>query len=188
MNKKIDKEKFLVDEIKKDKRNFERIYELYYNKLKNYLRKRLREKSLCEDMASAVFEKAYKSIDDFKWQGVSLSAWIFRIARNLLTDHYRKIGRIGETVSLTEIENFFEDDEKSAYSEYIRDEEESALYDAIREFNEEDQYLIYYKFFEDITNIEIGKLVGITESNVGTKLYRIRKKLKKILSKKGIFK
>lgn len=181
-------EKTLIREIKKDKKKFGRIYELYYNKVRNYLRRRLNQKSLSEDMASAVFEKAYKSIDDFKWQGVSLSAWIFRIARNLLTDHYRKIGRIGETVSLTEIENFFEDEEKSVYSEYIQDEEESALYDAIREFKEEEQYLIFYKFFEDLTNIEIAKLVGISESNVGTKLYRIRKRLKEILSKKGIFK
>ncbi len=181
-------ERSIIEEIQRDKKKFGSIYKLYYNKVRNYLRKRLNEKSLSEDMASAVFERAYKSIDDFKWQGISLSAWIFRIARNLLTDYYRKIGRIGETVSLTEIENFFEDEEKSAYSEYIQDEEESALYDAIREFREEEQYLIYYKFFEDLTNIEIAKLVGISESNVGTKLYRIRKKLKEILSKKGIFK
>jgi RNA polymerase sigma factor (sigma-70 family) len=74
------------------------------------------------------------------------------------------------------------------YSDYIKDEEENVLYNMLREFNEKEQYLLYYKFFEDLTNKEISKIVGISESNVGTKLYRIRKKLKIILQSNSIFK
>lgn len=181
------KERDFIKLIKKDKKNFEKVYEEYYQIVVHYLRKRINNKSLSEDLASEVFEKAFRAIDDFKWQGVSLSAWIFRIARNLLTDYYRKVGRFGESVSLTEIEDLFEDEEVSLHADLVKSEEELILYDAIREFREEDQFLIYYKFFEDLSNKEIAKITGLAETNVGTRLYRIRKKLRNILSKKGVF-
>jgi len=151
------------------------------------LKKRMHSHAQSEDLASEVFEKAYKAIDDFRWQGISLSAWIFRIARNLLTDYYRKTGKDGRSISLTEIEDLFEDEEVSLFSDYARSEEDLALYDALREFNELDQHLIYYKFFEDLSNKEIASLTGLAESNVGTRLYRIRGKLKMILSKSKPF-
>lgn len=182
---KIEKELFNL--VRKDKKNFDKIYQKYYNLVLNYIRNRISNKAIGEDLASEVFEKALKAIDDFKWQGVSLSAWIFRIARNLLTDYYRKVGRVGENISLTEIENLFEDVEANQYLDFIRDEEDMALYDAIREFKEKDQYLIYYKFFEDLRNKGIARVTGLSESNVGTRLYRIRRKLRIILKKKGIF-
>lgn len=181
--KEAQKEQELIKSIKKNKKNFSVLFDRYYKLVLNYLKKRINNKSLSEDLASEVFEKAFRAIDDFKWQGVSLSAWIFRIARNLLTDYYRKVGKYGEEVSLTEIENFFEDSDVSLYADVIKDEEAAMLYDAIREFREEDQFLIYYKFFEDLTNKEISKITGLEESNVGTRLYRIRKKLRSILKK-----
>ncbi|MBN2015859.1 RNA polymerase sigma factor [Candidatus Dojkabacteria bacterium] len=185
MNSKDTKEKELISLIKKDKKAFEKVYSLYYKKVLNYIRSRVNEKSVAEDLASEVFEKAFKAIEDFKWQGISLSAWIFRIARNLLTDYYRKVGRVGETVSLSEIEDLFEDPGAKVYLDFIKGEEEIALYDAIREFPEKDQYLIYYKFFEGFSNKEIAKITGLAESNVGTRLYRIRGKLRQILKKSG---
>ena len=180
-------EQELIGRIKRDKKNFSIVYKQYHRVVLHYIKRRINNKAICEDLASEVFEKAFKAIDDFKWQGVSLSAWIFRIARNLLTDYYRKVGKFGKEVSLSEIEDLFEDPEVSLHSDLVQSEEEIALYDAIREFNEEDQYLIYYKFFEDLSNKEIAKITGLAETNVGTRLYRIRKKLRKIFKKKGIF-
>lgn len=185
-NENSDKE--LLKLVKKEKSFFGEVYKRYYKKIFNYIRRRVESKSICEDLTSEVFEKAYNAIDDFKWQGISISAWLFRIAKNLLTDYYRKSGRIGEIISLSEIESFLEGNERSLYSDYIKDEEENVLYNTLREFNEKEQYLLYYKFFEDLTNKEISKIVGISESNVGTKLYRIRKKLKIILQSSNIFK
>lgn len=182
-NKEVYKdEKELVKLIKKDKAYFGKVYEQYYRLILNYLKKRMHSYAQSEDLASEVFEKAYRAIDDFRWQGISLSAWIFRIARNLLTDYYRKVGKGANDISLTEIEDLFEDEEVSLFVEYARSEEDLALYDALREFNELDQHLIYYKFFEDLSNKEIATITGLAESNVGTRLYRIRRKLKHLLA------
>lgn len=180
-------EENLVKDIKRDKQKFSIIYEKYYPVILNYLKKRLRNKELCEDLASEIFEKAYNSISDFKWQGVSLSSWLFRIAKNLLTDFYRQKYKFGSNYSLDAIENSIEDIEISLFADFVKDEEEIALYNALREFNELDQYLIYHRFFEGLSNKEIAELTSLAESNVGTRLYRIRKKLRLILKKEGIF-
>ncbi|MBU0975694.1 MAG: RNA polymerase sigma factor [Patescibacteria group bacterium] len=182
-----EEDKAILEQIKKDKKGFDKIYTKYYKVVLNYIKSRINDKALGEDLTSEVFIKVYKAIGDFKWQGVSLSSWIFRIARNLLTDYYRKISRKQEAISLTEIENLFEDQTATNFTDFIRDEEEQALYDAIREFAENDQFLIYYKFFEGLTNVEIAKLSGLKESNVGTRLYRIKKQMKKILKSKNLF-
>jgi len=57
------------------------------------------------------------------------------------------------------------------------------LFNAIGELEETDQYLVYYKFFESMSNREISKITGLTETNIGTKLFRIRKKIGKIIKK-----
>ena len=183
--KKIDKEdeRKLLEEVKKNKKEFDKIYSKYYKVVLNYIRSRTSDKLISEDLTSEVFLKVYRAIDDFKWQGISISSWIFRITRNLLTDYYRKVGRQGKTLSLTEIENLFEDADAKDFVDFTSDKEQVELYNAIREFSEQDQYLIYYKFVEELSNKEIAKLTDLAESNVGTRLYRIRKKLRGILEK-----
>jgi len=175
------KEQKLIKKIKKDKNHFSALYDDYFPLVLGYFKRRVKGHQLAEDLSSEVFEKVFRAIDDFKWQGVSLSAWIFRIARNLLTDYYRKKSKVADIVSLTELEDIVKDPEMSVVGDAIADEESKALYDALREFREEDQYLIYYKFFEELSNKEISQLTGLAESNVGTRLYRIRNKLRNIL-------
>lgn len=62
-----------------------------------------------------------------------------------------------------------------------REEEDTLLYRALKELSADEQYLIYYKFFEELSNAKISEITGLTETNISTKLHRIRKKLAKIL-------
>jgi len=184
----MDEDQKLLKKVRKNKSQFALVYSKYQKKIFNYINKRVSNREISEDLVSEIFEKAYNAIDDFKWQGISLSSWLFRIAKNLLTDYYRKKHKIGSNISLNEIEEIIEDDASSIYSDYIRDLEEKALFNSLREFNEYDQYLIFYKFFEGLSNKDIAKITGLAESNVGTRLYRIRAKLKDYLKNYKIFK
>ncbi len=124
-------------------------------------------------------------MNDFQWQGIAISAWVFRIARNHLIDYYRKQNKYKNDKSLDEIINIVESTLPNADFEMQRDEEDILLYNAIKEVDEEDQYLVYYKFFEEMSNSEIADLTGMTETNIGTRLHRIRKKLAKIINAKS---
>jgi RNA polymerase sigma-70 factor (ECF subfamily) len=63
--------------------NFDKIYLFYAEKIKNYFRPRVsNDEFIAEDLTSQTFEKAIKNIQTFKWQGVSFSSWLYKIANN----------------------------------------------------------------------------------------------------------
>lgn len=161
------------------------LYRAYYQKVLDFLSKKVSSREIAEDLTSEVFEKIWRTVDDFQWQGIKISAWIFRIARNHLIDYYRKQNKYKNDRSLDEILNIVESTLPSADSEIEREEEDVQLFNAIKELNEDDQYLIYYKFYEEMSNSKIAEVTGMTETNIGTKLHRIRKKLAKIINAKS---
>lgn len=148
-----------------------------------FVHKRVSNEAVAEDLTSEIFEKVLLSIADFQWQGITVTAWIFKIARNHIIDYYRKNEKHKGEKSLEDIVNFVESNVPSVDVEAEADEEEVELYNAIRELDEEDQYLVYYKFFEELSNKEIAQLLHLSETNIGTKLHRTRKKLEKIIQK-----
>ncbi|MBP9759121.1 sigma-70 family RNA polymerase sigma factor [Candidatus Dojkabacteria bacterium] len=158
------------------------IYEAYYDNIFYFVHSRIKKREDAEDITSLVFEKVLKKLKDFKWQGVTITTWIYRIARNAIIDSYRKNNDRTKDSSIEEIGNFIESEDRHIESILIDGEEEIKLYKALRTFNENDQYLIYYKFFEEMSNQDISKVTGMSETNVGTRLHRLRNKLKKIIS------
>jgi len=174
-------EQKLVRLAQKDKRNFAALYGKYYPAVLGYIRKRIEKKEISEDLASKAFEKALNGIDNYQWQGVPFGSWLFRIARNVLNDYYRSQGRRTPSVSLEAVEYMVKDKEPEPDEQVVIDEDEYNLYKTIAELDDDDQYLVYYKFFEGLTNVQIAKITGLSETNVGTKLYRIRKKMKGLL-------
>jgi len=178
----IAKERALIKSAQKDKENFGKLYELHYPIIFGYIRKRIENREIAEDLASKTFEKALNAIESFQWQGVSFRAWLFRIARNVLNDYFRAAGRRPKDVSWEAIAPIIKDKGLRPEEVALRDDDEMALYELMAELDNQEQYLLYYKFFENLTNVEISKITGLSETNVGTKLYRIRNKMKEKLS------
>ena len=69
---------------------FGEIYERYYNGVYKYIYYRVGDQSLAEDVTMEVFVKAMESIDGFTFRGIPFSAWLYRIASNLVVDHFRR--------------------------------------------------------------------------------------------------
>ncbi|MCX6013039.1 MAG: sigma-70 family RNA polymerase sigma factor [Chloroflexi bacterium] len=84
-------EKDLVEKaVKGDMASFAGLYELYFDRIYRYIIVRIWNKSEAEDLTEQVFINAIESIGSFKWKGKPFSAWLFRIAHNLLIDYHRK--------------------------------------------------------------------------------------------------
>lgn len=181
--KEIAEERALIKSAQKDKNNFGKLYELHYPVIFGYIRKRIENRELAEDLASKTFEKAFRAIENFQWQGVSFRAWLFRIARNVLNDYFRAKGRRPKDVSWEAIAPIIKDKGLKPEEVALRDDDELALYGLMAELDNDEQYLLYYKFFENLSNVEISKITGLSETNVGTKLYRIRNKMKEKLER-----
>ncbi len=161
--------------------DFDKIYKEYYQRVYEFTLKRVSDTYVAEDLTSSVFEKMIRSIGKFKWRGVTIGAWIFKIARNNIIDYYRKSNKRKNDVSIQDVIYYLKSDEKDSITELVDDEKLVKLYNAIREFSERDQYLIYYKYFEGLQNKQIARVMKMTESNIATRLHRIRKKMKELL-------
>jgi RNA polymerase sigma-70 factor (ECF subfamily) len=81
--------------VQRDAAAWETLFELHYRSVFAFVRYRLRSAEEAEDIASQVFEIAYARADRFDYRGVPIEGWLIGIARNLVRDHIKKLGRRG---------------------------------------------------------------------------------------------
>jgi len=72
-----------------DERAWETLFDLHYTRVYRFFRARLSTSEEAEDLASATFMEAFRSIGSFRWQGKPFEAWFFGIAHHQLASHYR---------------------------------------------------------------------------------------------------
>ena len=133
---------------------------------------------MAEDLTSSAFEKAFSNRGRFRWQGVSFASWIYKIANNILIDYYRKASTKLNTKS--EVNNLV--DRNTAIEDKLIDEDISDhIRGVLKRLKPREQEIINLKFYEGFTNKSIAEELNISETNVGTILYRAMQKIKKIL-------
>ena len=69
------------------------LFDHYYPRVYRYVFAKLRNHQDAEDVAAETFARVLRRLDRFKWKGSGFEAWLFRIASNLVIDHYRAGGR-----------------------------------------------------------------------------------------------
>lgn len=158
---------------------FGQIYELYFQKIYKFIYYRVGHKHTAEDLTEEVFLKAHLKIASLS-QARLLEAWLYQIARNLVTDYYRQKK---QTVDLAEVENTLE------YETNLVDlvnlhYQQAILLKLLKELGADQQQVLKMKFLEDLDTAEIAEILGKSESNIRvlqhralTKLITLRKKL-----------
>jgi RNA polymerase sigma-70 factor, ECF subfamily len=81
--------------VQRDPAAWEQVFELHYRSVFAFVRYRLRSSEEAEDIASQAFEVAFARADRFDYRGVPIEGWLIGIARNLVRDHIKKLGRRG---------------------------------------------------------------------------------------------
>jgi RNA polymerase sigma-70 factor, ECF subfamily len=89
-------ERLLVEAAQKDPGRFIELYERNFERVYAFIVRRVRDRDATEDLTSEVFHKALAHLPNFDWRGVPFSAWLIRIASNLVHDHWKRTAR--ETV------------------------------------------------------------------------------------------
>jgi len=155
---------------------FARLYDEYLDKVYRYIQYRVNSMQLAEDLTSTVFEKALVNFDKFSNDRASFSTWIFSIARNVVIDHYR-VSSKRQTTPLEELADQ-SSGEQSLEEQLERKDERERLNLCLAGLSEEEREIVQLKFGVELNNRLIGKMLGLSESNVGTKLYRAIRKLR----------
>jgi RNA polymerase sigma-70 factor (ECF subfamily) len=165
-----------VKEAASARETFAQLYEEYLDKVFRYIQYRVNNMQLAEDLTSAVFEKALVNFSKYSSDKASFSTWIFSIARNVVIDYYRVHGK-RQTVSLEETTEMPSRD-LSPEEELLKREELKRLQVFLTDLPQGEQEIIRLKFGAELNNRQIAKTLGLSESNVGTKLYRAIRKLR----------
>lgn len=162
-------------------RLFRPLYNRYYETIFRFIYRRTGKEELAADICSQVFLKAIQKLPRYQFKGVPFSAWLYRIASNEVTQHFRTVQK-NRVVSIDDFGflDIFSEIEGQDNPDY-----RTALISALDQLKETDLQLIELRFFEQRPFKEIADILTITESNAKVKTYRILEKLKKIILTNG---
>ena len=132
-----------------------------------------------DDLAQEIIYNLWKSFDSFN-DAFKFSTWMYRIALNVAISFYRQEKKFKNHHSISEGLIVFEDDSenKNEVENNLR-----LLQDFINELKEIDKAIILL-YLDDKSHREIAEITGFTETNVATKINRIKDKLRSNFSNK----
>ncbi len=152
---------------------FESLYERTFPKVYAYVAALLRDRSAAEDVTALAFERAYRKRRGYKAARGTPEQWIFGIARNAALDELRKRKRRAN----------LEVDPEDVGAAPAEDHAELALRRevvraALESLEGHERDLVALKFMGGLSNAEIARVLGTSESNTGTRLHRTITKLR----------
>lgn len=160
----------LVEWAREDSDAFGELYERYVNKIYNYVYYRTGNHYDAEDLTSRVFFRAMGHISYYVDRGVPFSAWLYRIAHNLIANWHRDKGR-QKVVPLDDyIVSGLQVDAPETVTESNEQREE--LLESIRQLPAERQQLLILKHVEKLSNAEIGEVMNRTEGAIKSLYHR----------------
>jgi RNA polymerase sigma-70 factor (ECF subfamily) len=151
---------------------FEALYRSSRDDVYSYVVTLLRDPAAAEDVTAVAFERAYTKRRTFDRRRGQHRAWLFGIARNAALDELRRRGRIAALAA----EPVDEAESDDLLDVALR---RTAVRDALAKLAGRERELVALKFHAGLSNGEIARVLGASESAVGTRLHRVMEKLRK---------
>ena len=93
-------ERLLIEAAQKDPARFGELYELNFERVYAYVLRRVGNRTETEDFTAEVFHHALANLKRFEWRGIPFTAWLFRIAANLIADRQRTVREVEDDAAL----------------------------------------------------------------------------------------
>jgi RNA polymerase sigma-70 factor, ECF subfamily len=156
--------------------DFEAIYESHAPSIYRFMFWRTKDETLAEDLTSNVFEKAWRTRKSFT--GGSAKAWLFRIARTTLIDHWRKNKELPDDGSII---SEAVSDELDLGESLDRKLAAARLQKAVARLPKDMRSVVQLRFIEGLSVREVARMLELSEANVRVIQYRALQKLRKYL-------
>jgi RNA polymerase sigma-70 factor, ECF subfamily len=152
-----------------DREAFGLLYERYIDRIFNYVYYRTGNVNDAEDLTARVFQRAMNHIVNYTDRGVPFSAWLYRIAHNLVANWHRDRSRRQE-IPISDAPLIAHGDHPEA--SLVHTQQQEALLRLIRSLPAERQTLLILKFVEHLSNAEIGAIMNRSEGAVKSLYHR----------------
>ncbi|MGE5427316.1 MAG: RNA polymerase sigma factor [Methylococcaceae bacterium] len=152
------------------------LYERYHRHLFRFLYQMTHEKELSEDLVQNVFMRMLKYSDGFQGYG-EFKTWMYRIARNIVYDHFRKVKH---TPRLTDVKDYETSLPGEQFTDAAIEKEQSLrlLQAAMEKLSMENRELLILCRYEELKYQEIAKILNVSEEAVKVRVHRALKQLK----------
>lgn len=154
-------------------------FEAYGIAVYNYFRFHAPLPDVAEDLTAETFFKVVRAAASFDRRRGTDKAWIFTIARNVLAD-WRRRGRLRQYVSLGSMHDLVHE-APSPEERLLKEEEVGRLLDAVATLAVQDRELIGLRYGSGLDAAEMAAILGISEGNVRTRLWRVLERLRKVV-------
>jgi RNA polymerase sigma-70 factor, ECF subfamily len=153
--------------------DWEAAYKEYLPRVYNFFCYHVGDESLAEDLTATTFEKAWRGRLRFRRDLSAFSTWLFTIARNVATDHFRRKNRE------LPLEVVYGQGDPASLEDIVQQSHDFAqLVSILSKFPARERELVAFKYGAGLTNREIARLTRLSASNVGTILNRTVEKLR----------
>jgi RNA polymerase sigma-70 factor (ECF subfamily) len=162
-----------------DEEAFGLLYKENLKKIYNYVYYRTGNNHDAEDITARVFQRALKHIKRYKKTNVPFSAWLYRIAHNLVANWHRDNSRRKE-VSLEE-QAELRINQSLPEREIEERQEIEHLLSCIHMLSHDRQMVLILKYVEDLSNKEIGEIMRKSEGAIKSLYHRTLIELREFL-------
>ena len=173
----MNKEDYLIENsLKGDKESFENLVNMYKDRIYCFILKMTLSREDSDDLLQETFICVYKNLYKYnnKW---NFSTWIYKIAVNLLKNHWKKKKRTyGRELYQSITENLYsiyndpetEFESKEDYIEIVR---------IINQLDYDQKVAFVLRYARDLTITDIAAIIGTSPENVKMRIHRARKKI-----------
>jgi RNA polymerase sigma-70 factor (ECF subfamily) len=154
---------------------FGRLYERYLDRIFRYVRSRVGQERIAEDITEMVFLRSFESLDSYEERGHPFSAYLYQVARNLLVDHYRQTENHLPLFQVENKESSTADSEQTT----IQKERMAALMKALTDLPDEYQEVIRLRVLMQLPTADTAQWMNRSDGAVRVLLHRAMKALKK---------
>jgi RNA polymerase sigma-70 factor (ECF subfamily) len=167
-------EREMILAAQRDRTAFAPLYERYVDQIFAYAYSLTHNRELAEDVTAATFARAMEELPRFEWRGVPYSAWLYRVAANLVARDKRRPGWI-------ELSPHLRDGGESPEEAASRSDRDAFIRAAVAELPPDQRQAVLLRFGGDLRNREIAEVMGRSEGAVKLLTFRAMTTLRKRL-------
>lgn len=164
------------------RKKFSKIYDKYIDKIYRFILIKVSSREVAQDLSSETFLKGWQAYQKNS-KIDNPSAFLYRIARNLVIDYYRQKGRT-QFVPVEEVS--FLNDNDNPQEKAILNSEIEEIKALLANLKEDYQNVIIWHYLDDLPIAKVAKMMDKTETNTRVLLHRALKTLRDEINKRNI--
>ena len=177
-----DERNLIIRSIGGEAEAFGQLYDHYMPMIYRFILLKVAQREEAEDLTHQVFLKAWTSIGSkYSEKGLPFSSWLYRIARNVVIDKYRRTKpTVDLDEDLIEITSHLDLEQKIDIKNDVR-----KIFDAINKLKAVEKDTVIMRFVEDLSIKEVSESLGKSEGAVKLIQHRAIEKIRKLMENDG---